>query len=376
MTRLCACLLLSALATPAWAACGDNVLDEGETCDDGGVSTGDGCDADCAVEPGWECVVTEFILDHTESLPDDGPHTAPDWVLSEDGRTISQSQNSYATVYASTLPMTGITVSFTLTVATSSDDDFIGWAFAFDEGELTAETADWWVFDWKQYDQSYGSWGQAWDGLALSHVVGPTSAADLWSHTGSVTEYARAATLGSTGWTDYTTYTIDMAYDTDGIQVWVDGVLEFDLVDSFPQSNFSFYAFSQDHVSYTLVEPSVATVCLPLDTDGDGLDDPDEYDRGTDISNPDSDGDGHGDGAEVDAGTDPTDPCDPDACPDTGDSGTTDSPPADDTATPEDTGDEADGPVEGAQCGCGNGGAKALLFLPLFGLMRRRRGER
>ncbi len=36
-------------------ACGDGVIDAGEQCDDGGTAAEDGCDADCAVEPLWQC---------------------------------------------------------------------------------------------------------------------------------------------------------------------------------------------------------------------------------------------------------------------------------------------------------------------------------
>ena len=35
--------------------CGDGIMDEGETCDDGNVEDGDGCAAVCSVEPGWVC---------------------------------------------------------------------------------------------------------------------------------------------------------------------------------------------------------------------------------------------------------------------------------------------------------------------------------
>ena len=36
-------------------ACGDGDLDTGETCDDGGVASGDGCSDQCGVESGWSC---------------------------------------------------------------------------------------------------------------------------------------------------------------------------------------------------------------------------------------------------------------------------------------------------------------------------------
>lgn len=41
------------------AACGDAVLDEGETCDDGNRSDGDGCSALCLIEDGFSCTVPQ-----------------------------------------------------------------------------------------------------------------------------------------------------------------------------------------------------------------------------------------------------------------------------------------------------------------------------
>ena len=35
--------------------CGDGVIDSGETCDDGNSTSGDGCNAQCQLTPGWEC---------------------------------------------------------------------------------------------------------------------------------------------------------------------------------------------------------------------------------------------------------------------------------------------------------------------------------
>ncbi len=48
------------VASNAPAVCGDGVLESGEQCDDantfdGGASGGDGCTADCRLEPGWTC---------------------------------------------------------------------------------------------------------------------------------------------------------------------------------------------------------------------------------------------------------------------------------------------------------------------------------
>ncbi len=39
----------------ASAGCGNGVVDDGETCDDGGIFGGDGCSATCQLEPAWTC---------------------------------------------------------------------------------------------------------------------------------------------------------------------------------------------------------------------------------------------------------------------------------------------------------------------------------
>ena len=49
-------LLLTLVARAVAAACGDGVMDVGETCDDGNTDNLDGCDASCDVEAGHVCV--------------------------------------------------------------------------------------------------------------------------------------------------------------------------------------------------------------------------------------------------------------------------------------------------------------------------------
>ncbi len=42
------------------ANCGDGAVDALETCDDGNTTVGDGCDASCALEPGYQCATGPF----------------------------------------------------------------------------------------------------------------------------------------------------------------------------------------------------------------------------------------------------------------------------------------------------------------------------
>ncbi len=300
------CFVFAALPAAAHAVCGDGALDAGEGCDDLNTAAGDGCDAVCQVEPGWDCQPATFALDFAEVVFDTG-HVSPNWSLSQDGLTVTQSLNADPAVYVSTLPASGVSITFELRVNTTGDDDFIGWVVGYEPGDGAAASPDWLLFDWKQGTQpNFGGDGPA--GLAYSRVQGPVTAdGDMWSHHGNVVEVARATTLGSTGWADNTTYTIQMDYSINAFDVYVDGTLEFSESGSFPVGNFSFYNYSQEAIEYTLVSPVDQSVCGELDTDEDGLTDPTEFALGTDETNPDSDGDGLGDLFEVGDVEAPTD---------------------------------------------------------------------
>ncbi len=293
----------------AWAVCGDGELDTGEECDDLNTSSGDGCDSSCLIEDGWECTDASFALDFSEVIWDDG-HDSPSWSLSSDGTTVTQSRNADAAVYVSTLPATGVSMTFELTVNTTSDDDFIGWAIGYDAGEATDASADWLLFDWKQGTQEWtdgGCWG--YEGLAMSRVTGAlVGREDVWCHAGgAINEVARANTLGSTGWSDRTTYSVQVDYSTSQVDVYVDGTLEFSEAGVFPTGNFGFYNYSQASIEYELVAPLDQSVCGELDSDGDGLTDNTEDSLGTDPELADSDGDGVDDLTEVGDPSSPTD---------------------------------------------------------------------
>jgi cysteine-rich repeat protein len=58
--------------------CGDGVLDEHETCDDGGRTSGDGCDTTCLIEPDYACPnVGSFCLPVVGLLATPGSALAP-----------------------------------------------------------------------------------------------------------------------------------------------------------------------------------------------------------------------------------------------------------------------------------------------------------
>ena len=255
-----ALLTAISLSHSAQAACGDSTSDPGETCDDGNTANGDGCSSSCQQEPGFECQEAVFDLAFDEDLTSSG--SSPNWTLSGDRRTVTQSVNSRPGVYMSTLPAVGTSISMSLAVNTTGDDDFIGFVIGYDQGEKSSASANWLLVDWKQLNQNIGGCTSR-VGMALSIIDGPISGDNnMWCHTGSVNEIARANTLGSTGWRDNIDHVIDVEYNLDSLQIWVDGVLQFDLVGDFPAGNFGFYTFSQEANEFTLVGPTAGELSL------------------------------------------------------------------------------------------------------------------
>jgi choice-of-anchor A domain-containing protein len=284
------------------ASCGDGNRTSDEQCDDGDTENGDGCSSSCTVEHGYLCTDANFSLAYTERWS--GVNAPlPGWTLSSDRLTVRQTTNSVPAVYMSTLPAVGATLIFDLAVETSSDDDFIGWVVGFDQGDTTNPQASYMLFDWKQADQSLDSRTLGLAGLAMSRVngavipSGPDGWAPFWSHSGAISELARARNLGRTGWRDFTTYRVKMEYGTSRIRVWVNDVLEFDVTGNFPSGRFGFYTASQERGRFTLVSPITGSICgldPEADPDGDGVrtgDDPAPFD-------PSICGDANGDGAD------------------------------------------------------------------------------
>ena len=171
------------LESSAHAVCGNGVLDSGEACEDGNTTNGDGCDNTCAIESGWDCTEAVFELDFYENYTQDG-HPAPNWTLSPNGRTVSQSENFKPSVYVSTY--CNRCGSDLHTSSNQPDDDFIGWAVGYEQetstiqfrGSCLIETrrsSQWWLY-------SYANGGGR-AGLAMSRVTGASSP-DYWCHTG------------------------------------------------------------------------------------------------------------------------------------------------------------------------------------------------
>lgn len=120
------------------------------------------------------------------------------------------------------------------------------------------------MIDWKQGTQgSFGCTGFA--GLAISRATaGLANNSGAWCHSGNgVTELARGATLGATGWADNTEYTFDLVFTASNVQVFVDDVLQIDIDGSFANGSFGFYNYSQAQVLYAGITEDVLPPAVP-----------------------------------------------------------------------------------------------------------------
>jgi len=186
------------------------------------------------------------------------------WNVSQSGDTVTQTVNGQPTLFYSDFNALGTDVRGGARVGVG-DNDYFGFAIGFRPGDTTNSAADYLLVDWKQGTQPFdfgppsntpGS--TAFDGLAVSRVTGIPTADEFWGHTdfaqdagGGLTELARGNTLGSTGWADNTDYVFQFVFQTTGLKVFVDGVLQLDVAGNFSNGRMAFYNFSQANVTYS-----------------------------------------------------------------------------------------------------------------------------
>jgi len=190
-----------------------------------------------------------------------GNNNAGTWTVQPGNDTVRQTSNGQPTVFFEPgSNAQGTSLSGSIEVYTTGDNDFVGFVLGYQDGELNSANADFWLIDWKQANQDVAKIG-----LSLNHVTGNvagTSVNDFWQHVGTVDEVARGAGLGSTGWADNQSYTFDLIFTPTLIQVDVDGVnqLSYTSADhgsTFTDGAFGFYNYSQGSVEYAGITSAV-----------------------------------------------------------------------------------------------------------------------
>ncbi|HKK29033.1 MAG TPA: PEP-CTERM sorting domain-containing protein [Alphaproteobacteria bacterium] len=182
------------------------------------------------------------------------------WNLQSDDTEVKQTVNGDPTVFLSDQSAIGTDIEGTIEVQTSGDDDYVGFVLGFNSGDWSNPDADFLLIDWKRLDQAFsfdGTTTSAEEGLAVSQIQGAVNRDELWGHQdlagtdGSVTELARGAELGDTGWTAFASNVFRFVFTNSKLQVFVDDELEIDISGQFGAGNLGFYNFSQANVLYS-----------------------------------------------------------------------------------------------------------------------------
>ena len=185
-----------------------------------------------------------------EGLPENGI-----WTVSEGGNYVIQSatNDSNPTYFVSDTNYINTEIKGTFEVIDSIDDDYIGLVFGYNGLD------DFLLFDWKR--------GTDWDvyqGFRLSKIT-DNSNVDYWNHTGTGIEVLDSLLNWSGwGWENNTEHAFTLTYDSDNIQIDIDGTTIFDIAGTFSDGKFGFYDYSQRDVKYGVSAVPVPPTILLL----------------------------------------------------------------------------------------------------------------
>lgn len=182
------------------------------------------------------------------------------WTLQSSNNAVKQSLNGDPAVFHNNINSQGLKLSGEITVQTTGDDDYIGFVLGYKAGDIGNTSSDYLLVDWKQSDQGGFFGGTALAGLSISRVTDVlVEGAGAWLHSSAygVDELQRAATLGSTGWLDNTTYNFDLVFTSTLVEVFVNNVKELSISGFFNNGSFGFYNYSQAQVLYAGIDETI-----------------------------------------------------------------------------------------------------------------------
>ncbi len=168
------------------------------------------------------------------------------WDITSDGSAATSNVGGGFTRYAliSDEAYLNVQITGTFRVNSGQDDDFLGLFVGYQDPE------DYLLIDWKKDDQDNIRVGAAEEGLALSRANGPISDAEAWGHNEDMTELERGLNFGSTGWELGRSYDFELLYTSTGLQLYVDGQLELDVVGAYLAGSIGVYDYSQGRITY------------------------------------------------------------------------------------------------------------------------------
>ena len=193
------------------------------------------------------------------------------WTVSSDGLSVFQSINGDPTFFVSDFELIDSRFEGTFKVETTSDDDMIGFVFAFNDNDNNPLTLDrpFYLLSWKKYQQDVAE-----QGFKLTKITSPASY-DYWN--GETTAYGTVlhTRLGTnTGWVSNVLYEFALSYQpgsgnirviikqqSDGAELYNSGLITD--ASGLGSGRVGFYNYSQQSVRYAgftsaALEPPVA----------------------------------------------------------------------------------------------------------------------
>ncbi len=216
-------------------------------------------------------VHSQCIQNPNFNLWEDEGDSAAAWSAISSGTQAFQNYNTnYPSFFVGPDTLINVHISGKFKVNTSSDDDYIGFVFGYQEptnfswmgnppfnASLTNScTMDFYLFDWKKSGQTYSGY-TAQEGFSLDKVNGTFAATtagvfpSFWVHTNS-TSFNVLQTLYSTtnGWVAFQTYEFDLYYAPTRAVILIDSDTIFDQSGCFEPGRFGFYNYSQNNSLY------------------------------------------------------------------------------------------------------------------------------
>lgn len=196
-----------------------------------------------------------------------GGQNAGDWVLASDNESVTQIINADPSMYLNNLSQTSYQMDGSWQVNTTSDDDFMGFVFGYQD------TSHFYIMDWKQANQN--AYGYAAAGFTIKQIsansVADLTLNDFWESDGTTNSTILASNLSaSSGWADNTSYDfhLDFAPGVFSIEVFLGGTTTslWDVTvndDTYQYGQFGFYNFSQSTVQYAGFEQTGGVIVDP-----------------------------------------------------------------------------------------------------------------
>lgn len=188
-----------------------------------------------------------------------GGQPAGNWVLNGTNTVVTQTVNADPSFYLNNINQTSYTMNGSWSVKTSSDDDYMGFVFGYQN------SSNFYLFDWKQGTQGYVGTTAA-EGMTVKKFTGATgdgltdlSLAELWENETDFGDMEVLATNhGSTkGWASNVLYDFELNFGEIANQfsitvkqgattLWNTTINDA----TFNGGQFGFYNYSQSQVEY------------------------------------------------------------------------------------------------------------------------------